>query len=120
GRPDDGPLVAEALARAIKDPAAAQMEAFRFRHRDGGWRVLEAVGQARVGPDGRARLIVNSRDVTERNRQERLLRESKDRLRTVIAGAPLVLFAFDKQGTFTLAEGSGLDALELGRASCRA
>src|SRR3989449_10954959 len=86
------------------------MGAFRFRHRDGGWRVLEAVGQARVGTDGRARLIVNSRDVTERNRQERLLRESKDRLRTVIAGAPLVLFAFDKQGTFKLAEGRGRDA----------
>src|SRR5207247_29151 len=34
--PDDVPLVAEALARALKDPAAAQMEAVRFRHRDGG------------------------------------------------------------------------------------
>ena len=109
--PDDVPVVAEALARAIKDPAAAQMEAFRFRHRDGGWRALEAVGQARVGPDGRAHLIVNSRDVTERNRQDRALRESKERLRTVIAGAPLVLFSFDRNGTFTLAEGRGLDAL---------
>src|SRR3989454_2569933 len=87
------------------------MEPFRFRHRDGGWRVLEAVGQARVGPDGRAHLIVNSRDVTERNRQDRALRESKERLRTVIAGAPLVLFSFDRNGTFTLAEGRGLDAL---------
>ena len=109
--PDDLPVVAEALARAIKDPAAAQMEAFRFRHRNGGWRALEAIGQARVGPDGRARLIVNSRDVTERNRQDRALRESKERLRTVIAGAPLVLFSFDRNGTFTLAEGRGLDAL---------
>src|SRR2546426_918920 len=109
--PDDVPVVAEALARAIKDPAAAQMEAFRFRHRNGGWRALEAVGQARVGPDGRAHLIVNSRDVTERNRQDRALRESKERLRTVIAGAPLVLFSFDRNGTFTLAEGRGLDAL---------
>src|SRR5437870_3335677 len=106
--PDDLPVVAEALARAIKDPAAAQMEAFRFRHRNGGWRVLEAVGQARVGPDGRARLIVNSRDVTERNRQDRALRESKERLRTVIAGAPLVLFSFDRNGTFALAEGKRL------------
>src|SRR3989475_3566244 len=109
--PDDLPVVAEALARAVKDPAAAQMEAFRFRHRNGGWRALEAIGQARVGPDGRARLIVNSRDVTERNRQDRALRESKERLRTVIAGAPLVLFSFDRNGTFTLAEGRGLDAL---------
>src|SRR3989449_754338 len=42
--PDDLPVVAEALARAIKDPAAAQMEAFRFRHRDGGWRVFQLRG----------------------------------------------------------------------------
>src|SRR5207247_9224561 len=62
-------------------------------------------------PDRRERLLVNRPDVTERNRQDRALRESKERLRTVIAGAPLVLFSFDRNGTFTLAEGRGLDAL---------
>src|SRR3989454_12589023 len=87
------------------------MEAFRFRHRDGGWRAVEALVRARGGPDGRAHVLVNSRDVTERNRQDRALRESKERLRTVIASAPLVLFSFDRNGTFTLAEGRGLDAL---------
>jgi two-component system, cell cycle sensor histidine kinase and response regulator CckA len=109
--PEDVPVVAEALARAIHEPGSAQMAEFRFRHRDGSWRVLEAVGQARVSAAGSAYLVVNSRDVTERKRQERALRENKERLRTVIDGAPLVLFAFDRHGTFTLAEGRGLDAL---------
>ena len=109
--PDDIPAVGETLARAIQSPGSPQAAEFRFRERDGSWRVLEAVGQARVGPDNSAQLIVNARDVTERRRQERALRENKERLRTVIAGAPLVLFALDRHGVFTLVEGRGLDAV---------
>ena len=111
--PDDIPVVGEALARAIQHPGSPQAAQFRFRAHDGSWRVLEAVGQARVDPGGSARLIVNARDVTERRRQERALRENKERLRTVIAGAPLVLFALDRHGVFTMVEGRGLDALGL-------
>src|SRR3989449_11762114 len=75
--PDDLPVVAEALARAIKDPAAAQMEAFRFRHRNGGGRAREAVGQARGGAGGGGRVSGDSRGVAERNRPDRGLRGSK-------------------------------------------
>ena len=110
---DDIPRVGEALARAIQQPTTPQTAQFRFRARDGTWRVLEAVGQARVDGSGFAQLIVNARDVTERLRQERALRENKERLRTVISGAPLVLFALDRHGVFTMVEGRGLDALGL-------
>src|SRR5258706_1044889 len=109
--PDDIAVVAEALAAAIHHPGVPQAAQFRFRAHDGAWRVLEAVGQARVGPGDAAQLIVNARDVTERRRQERALRENKERLRTVIAGAPLVLFALDRGGLFTMVEGRGLDAV---------
>ena len=110
--PDDIALVAEALARAIQRPGSPQAAQFRFRARDGSWRLLDAVGQARAEHGGgSAHLIVNARDVTERQRQERALRENKERLRTVIAGAPLVLFALDRHGVFTMVEGRGLDAL---------
>src|SRR5438105_4188967 len=109
--PDDIALVAEALARAIQRPGSPQAAQFRFRAQDGSWRLLDAVGQARAEHGGSAQLIVNARDVTERRRQERALRENKERLRTVIAGAPLVLFALDRHGVFTMVEGRGLDAL---------
>jgi PAS domain S-box-containing protein len=109
--PDDIAVVGEALARAIGQPGHPQTAQFRFRARDGSWRALEAVGQARVEPGGATQLIVNGRDVTERRRQERALRENKERLRTVIAGAPLVLFALDRHGVFTMVEGRGLDAV---------
>src|SRR5881275_736252 len=109
--PEDIALVAEALARAIQRPGSPQAAQFRFRAQDGSWRLLDAVGQARAEHGGSAHLIVNARDVTERRRQERTLRENKERLRTVIAGAPLVLFALDRHGVFTMVEGRGLDAL---------
>src|SRR5437764_1049347 len=47
----------------------------------------------------------------DRARTEGALRANKERLRTVIAGAPLVLFALDRHGVFTMVEGRGLDAL---------
>ena len=48
--------------------------------------------------------------VADRTRQ---LQESEERLRTVIASAPVVLFALDSDGVFTLSEGQGLAALGL-------
>jgi PAS domain S-box-containing protein len=107
---DLGPVL-EALQRAIAQPGSTQSAQFRFRHKDGSWRVLESVGQARQDGPHSFSVIVNSRDITERERQEQALRASKERLRTVVAGAPVILFSLDRDGVFTLAEGKGLDAL---------
>src|SRR5438309_9442759 len=52
--PEDIALVAEALARAIQRPGSPQAAQFRFRARDGSWRMLDAVGQARAEPSGAA------------------------------------------------------------------
>ena len=53
------------------------------------------------------------RDVTDRRRGKEALRQSEARLRTVVGSASLILFAMDKNGVFTLAEGEGLKALGL-------
>ncbi len=47
----------------------------------------------------------------ERRRAEAALRESENRLRYVIQNAPVVLWAFDSQGTITFQEGRGLESL---------
>ncbi len=46
-----------------------------------------------------------------RMRAEEALRESDERLRMVVSNAPIVLFATNREGIFTLSEGRGLSAL---------
>ena len=109
--PDDLSPVMEALADAIQEPGSPRTATFRFRHADGTWRVLESIGQARLDQPNAYSVIVNSRDVTERVRQEEILNTSKHRLRTVVAGSPVILFSLDPTGVFTLVEGKGLHSL---------
>jgi len=109
--PDDLSPVMEALADAIQKPGSPQTATFRFKHADGTWRVLESIGQARLDQPNAYSVIVNSRDVTERVQQDEILHTSKQRLRSVVAGSPVILFSLDPKGVFTLAEGKGLHSL---------
>jgi PAS domain S-box-containing protein len=52
-------------------------------------------------------------DITERKQTEAALRQSQERLQTVMTSAPLILFSLDRQGIFTLSEGKGLEAIGL-------
>lgn len=53
------------------------------------------------------------RDITKRKRIEEELRDSEERLRTVIHNVPVVLFAVDREGVFKLSEGKGLERIGL-------
>jgi PAS domain S-box-containing protein len=56
-------------------------------------------------------VVVHGIDVTERERRERQLQRNQQRLQTVLDNVPLVLFAIDEDGTFTLSKGNALDRL---------
>lgn len=58
-------------------------------------------------------VVATGVDVTEHRRVEEALRASEELLRNVVSNAPIVLFALDRNGIFTLSEGKGLDALGL-------
>ncbi|HEX2080713.1 MAG TPA: PAS domain S-box protein, partial [Longimicrobium sp.] len=74
--PEDAPDVREALALLREDPGATAVAEYRFRHRDGSWRHLEAVGRL-MNPDApEAGFVSNIRDVTERRHAEEALREA--------------------------------------------
>ncbi len=59
----------------------------------------------------RRRVTALEATTTERSRAELALRQSEDRLRAVVTNAPIVLFAVDSNGVFTISEGAGLMAL---------
>ncbi len=52
-------------------------------------------------------------EIEERKRIEASLRNSEARLRLLVSSIPIILFAFDLQGIFTLSEGKGLSLLGL-------
>ena len=84
----------------------------RIRASEGG-ELLASVTGTRYDLDGQEVEMLEYQDVTESRRVEEALRDAEERLRSVVANAPLVLFAIDEHGVFTLSEGLGLAALGL-------
>lgn len=63
--------------------------------------------------DGDDYLLASLRDVSERVAYEERLADQNQRLRTLVENLPVILFALDDDGTFTLSEGRGLESLGL-------
>jgi two-component system, NtrC family, sensor kinase len=67
--------------------------------------------------DGRVVGIISmAQDVSDRDRvetAEAALRESEQRLRSVISAAPMILYAINREGYFTFSDGRGLETLGL-------
>ncbi|MGH9406445.1 MAG: PAS domain S-box protein [Terriglobia bacterium] len=99
--------------RQVADGRAAPAFELVLVARDGS-RVTLDVSTRAVTQDGRTAGILGfARDMTARKRAEDALKESELRLRTVVNNVPVILFAADRAGVFTLCEGKGLAALGL-------
>ncbi len=68
--PDDLPEISGALARAVSGSGVTQTAEFRFRRKDGEYRMLEGIGTSFLDELGNLRVIINARDITERKRSE--------------------------------------------------
>src|SRR5690606_33159757 len=79
---DDVPGVRAQLARMAADPESPARIECRFRHSDGNWRHLEAVGTALSPDDPKGGFVFNVRDVTERHAAEDALREREEHFRS--------------------------------------
>jgi two-component system, cell cycle sensor histidine kinase and response regulator CckA len=75
--PDDAGSVQSALERLTVAPGTATPPEFRFRHRDGHWIWLEAVGNNLLNDAAVGGIVVTSRDVTGRRVLEEQVRQSQ-------------------------------------------
>ena len=94
--PDDvGPLL-EAHRSALLDPSEAQRGVeFRCRHRDGSWRVLEALGSVMQYRSAGPQAVLTLRDVTEHRKAETALRDSEERLRLTLDAGKCGIWDWD-------------------------
>ncbi|MBF2067775.1 MAG: PAS domain S-box protein [Calothrix sp. C42_A2020_038] len=66
--PDDLAKTQCAITNAIKSSELARPIEFRCRHKDGSWHTLEAISQKFIDDTTESRIVINSRDITERKR----------------------------------------------------
>src|SRR5882724_1901835 len=69
-QPDDTPRVLHAFMEALQKKGNTPLLSFRFRHKDGSYRILEGVGNNMMGDPVVGAIVFNSRDITERKRLE--------------------------------------------------
>lgn len=96
--PDDIPRVREAFAQAVANPGGTMRFELRARHRDGSWRFMEAVGSNLLDDPAVRGLIVNMRDITERERADVALRAREERFRALIENSSDVIIILDGNG----------------------
>ncbi|MEO6665153.1 MAG: PAS domain S-box protein, partial [Nitrospiria bacterium] len=115
-RPDGRPLPHEETPVAgvlAGGPAARNVELIVERT-DGTRVAVQADIDAIRNRDGEIVGAINCfQDVTDRRQAKAALRDAEALLRTVVTNAPIVVFALDLEGVFTLSEGKGLLAMGL-------
>lgn len=80
--PDDIGRVQQAFVAFAQEPDATAPVSFRYRHKDGSWRYLEAVGRNLLHDPAVGALVINSHDVTQRVLAEKDLGQAKEAAET--------------------------------------
>lgn len=106
--PDDRAWVTKRLRERLAGKDVPKRYEFRFMRRDGSVRWVE-ISASLVDYNNHPAVQVAYMDVTEKVQAKQALRESEERLRTVLYHAPITIFATDEHGIFTLHEGQGLE-----------
>lgn len=96
--PEDRERLKVAAEEAKRTGLARPME-YRFRHKDGTWRVLESTASVIRDSKGEPeKMVIVNRDVTERKRAVAAAQRSEASLRSVVGDAPYGIFQANFEG----------------------
>lgn len=95
--PDDLEDVQRQFASILDQPGAFTSMKFRFHHKDGSYRWMDATATDWLEHATISAIVINYRDVTERKQQEDALRASEERYRTIVQTANEGIWLIDEQ-----------------------
>ncbi|PYQ12619.1 MAG: hypothetical protein DMF80_16795 [Acidobacteria bacterium] len=96
--PDDAERFSAFFAHCLHSAAAPLTIEVRARHRDGGWRLMELVAANHLAEPAVSAVVINYRDVTQRQRAEESVREAARQFRAVFDGALDAMVIADDEG----------------------
>ena len=70
--PDDLGTAFKGIINVLQNPQKVLPIEFRCRHQQGSWRILEAISQQFIDNSPEPRIMINSRDITERKRLDEM------------------------------------------------
>ncbi|MHB8576088.1 MAG: PAS domain S-box protein [Dehalococcoidia bacterium] len=96
--PDDVRSPTVKVARWLAAPGAAVAHEFRYRHKDGSWRLLEGVLTNLTRDPAVGAYVMNFRDVTARAAAQVALEASENRFRSMVQNSADIIAVFDPEG----------------------
>ncbi len=113
--PDDQDVVYKTYEAYIKGEVEEYGVEFRQKTSSGEWKWILSSGKiVAYNSNGQpTRMLGTHTDISRLKAIELDAKEGRQRLKTVVNNAPIVLFSVDRQGVFTLSDGKGLELLGL-------
>ncbi len=100
--PEDASAVLAAVTGLIGRPGASTSAEYRIRARDGSWRIVESVATNRLHDPAVLGVVVNTRDVTERRREQAALRATTSRLTNLVQNMKSGVLVTDEERRIVL------------------
>jgi len=111
--PDDRPVIQGAFADALAGQSNISPMQYRMKFANGDWRIMESHGRNMLDHPVVKGFVIVTRDVTDQIAAEDALETARQRLRTIIENAPLIIWSVDPNGIVTMSEGKALSLIGL-------
>jgi PAS domain S-box-containing protein len=99
--PDEVKRAVSTFGKAIRSMNSVIRDAFRIVHKDGSERYFDGLGRNLLDNPAIAGFVMNVRDITERKRVEKDLRESEEKYRNILENIEDGYFESDLAGNLT-------------------